>query len=476
MTCTPHANSDRLLCTLGCCLLACCLLMMRAPFAAGYEFQLAADDESASSLVGVSIIIESRGVRDTVEINGKVLPKYSPVIIQEFPFTGVVLDQQNYVMTFLGYRWVDIDNHEARISITTSEGQTLKGKLIGIDQHNGVAVIKLLDGKLKKTPVCAKCEIKDGAIVLAPNIRDAEKSEYQEAQILSASTGHRSLDPGAWVLKANHPFPDIGLPILSEDQKVLGFIASLDPMGMQTVVYPIAQLLGSAEKILKANGDVHIGWLGIYLDNSRPSVIPGVSIKRIEEGSPAQKAGLTPGDLLLKYDGRQIKDDVQFVQLVQDTALGTKVKMDIVRQGRPVSSTVVIGARKPMPNRGKLSFNLTGNFDPNANGIVPELTPANPRLLMGLGTEMLTPPLAEALQLPQQTGLLVLEVASNLPADNAGVVAGDIILSIDGQPIMDAPSFASFLLTHNWNAQSVLKVLRKGQERTIVVQLPTQGQ
>jgi hypothetical protein len=63
-----------------------------------------------------------------------------------------------------------------------------------------------------------------------------------------------------------------------------------------------------------------------------------------------------------------------------------------VRQGRPVSLTVVIGARKPVQNRGKLSLNLTGSFYPNSNGIIPELTPANPRLLMGLGTEMLTPP------------------------------------------------------------------------------------
>jgi serine protease Do len=378
-------------------------------------------------------------------------------------------------MTFLGYRWVDIDNHRARIAITTNEGRKLNGKLVGIDQHNGVAVIKLLDGKLKKTPVCVQCEIKDGAMVMVPVIKETEKSEYQEAQILSASTGHRSLDPEAWIMKVNHPFPDIGLPILSEDQSVLGFIASLDPMGMQTVVYPISQLIASAEKILKADGDVRIGWLGVYLDSSRPSVGPGVSIKRIEQGSPAQKAGLTAGDLLLKYDGRQIKDDVQFVQLVQDTAIGSKVKLDFVRQGRPVSNTVVVGARKPVPNRSRFSFNLTGAFDPNAKGIIPELTPPNPRLLMGLGTEMLTPPLAEALQLPQQTGLLVLEVAPNLAADQAGVLAGDIILSIDGQPIMDAPSFASFLLTHPWGTQSILKVLRKGVERTIVVQLPTQG-
>jgi len=91
---------------------------------------------------------------------------------------------------------------------------------------------------------------------------------------------------------------------------------------------------------------------------------------------------------------------------------------------------------------------------------------------MGLSTEMLNPALADALHLPGQTGLLVLNVGQDLPAGKAGVLAGDVITSIDGQPIMDAPSFASFLMTHTWEAQSVMKVLRKGMERTIVVQIP----
>jgi S1-C subfamily serine protease len=118
-----------------------------------------------------------------------------------------------------------------------------------------------------------------------------------------------------------------------------------------------------------------------------------------------------------------------------------------------------------------LSFNLTGSFDFEGRGIFPELSPPNPRLLMGLSTEMLTPPLAEALQMPGRTGLLVLGVAPNMPAERAGVRVGDLIVSIDGQPILDPLGFASFLQTHAWGTQSVLNVLRKGTEVTILVQL-----
>jgi len=118
-----------------------------------------------------------------------------------------------------------------------------------------------------------------------------------------------------------------------------------------------------------------------------------------------------------------------------------------------------------------LSFNLTGSFDLEGRGLIPELSPPNPRLLMGLSTEMLTPLLAEALQMPGRTGLLVLGVAPDMPAERAGVHVGDIIVSIDGQPITEPSGFASFLQTHAWGTQSVLNVLRKGTEVTILVQL-----
>jgi S1-C subfamily serine protease len=134
----------------------------------------------------------------------------------------------------------------------------------------------------------------------------------------------------------------------------------------------------------------------------------------------------------------------------------------------------LIEARKPQESGGGLSFDLTGALDPAAKEIVPELTPRNPRLLMGLSTEMLNPQLADALHLPGQTGLLVINTAREMPAERAGVLAGDVIISIDGQPITDASSFASFLMTHAWGGESILKVLRNGVEHTLVVQIPDQ--
>jgi serine protease Do len=269
----------------------------------------------------------------------------------------------------------------------------------------------------------------------------------------------------------NRRLPDIGLPVLTRDHRVLGFVASQDPLDGETVVHPISQLLSSAEKILRTGGDIRIGWLGVFLDVSDHSAGSGVKVLRVETDSPAQKAGLAAGDILLKLDGREIGNATQFVQLIQNTPIGAKVNLDIVRQGRMTSNTALVEPRKLSQQREKLSFNLTSRADPEGKRLMPQLAPASPRLLMGLSTEMLTPSLAEGLQMPGRTGLLVLGVAQNMPADRAGVRVGDIIVSIDGQPIIHPSGFASFLQTHAWSMQSVFKILRKGTEQTIIVQL-----
>jgi serine protease Do len=456
-------------------LLICFSMAAGSPFASASGF--AAGEDWAPTLLHVNIIVETRDARNTIEINGKRLSNYSPVIIQDFPSVGIALDKPNYVMTFLGYRWLDIYNKDAKIFITSGEGKKWGGRLVGIDQTNGVAVIELLEGKLDKTPVCVQCEIKDGLAVMAPVVGDPDRSKYREAQVLSVGNGSSALNPRAWILTTNRPFPDIGMPILTTDHRILGFIAGLDPMDMRTVVYPVSQLLSSAERILKTGGDIRTGWMGVMLDASGRLEGPGVAVLRVEPNSPAQKAGLIPGDVLVQFGGHEIKSAPQFIQLVQNSPIGSSVKLDIIRQGHRVPNAVVsIEARKVVQTQGRFSFNLTGAFDASAKGIIPELKPQNPRLLMGLSTEMLTPPLADALHLPGQTGLLVIDVAQKMPADQAGVMPGDVITSIDGQPIIDAPGFATFLLTHPWGAQSVMKMIRKGSERTVVVHLPQMDQ
>jgi S1-C subfamily serine protease len=108
-------------------------------------------------------------------------------------------------------------------------------------------------------------------------------------------------------------------------------------------------------------------------------------------------------------------------------------------------------------------------------GAIPNTEPLIPRPLVGLEAIMLTPDLADALQLPEQTGLLVTQVARQMPADLAGVRVGDVIVAMDGQPITDAQNFSAYLHSGSWGTQLALRVSRKGVQSTITIQLPAMG-
>ena len=398
-------------------------------------------------LVQVSIISEFRGPRGNVILNGKILRDYSPLIIQDFSSVGVVLDDDGHVMTFLSYRWVDIQSENPRIEISNRDGQKLPGKLIGIDQRNGVAVVLATEGKLKKTAVCETCESKAGASVLVPSARDTGAIKFGETRMVASGGRAGTFAPSALLAPYPQPFSDISLPVLNREFQVIGLMTGIDYTDAG-VVYPVKQLLDSARQVIKANGDIRVGWLGVMLED----VPAGVQVQGIEPNSPALEAGLNPRDFLIRYNSLPVENALQLIDLVQNSTIGSSAKIDISRQGKPLSLTAKIRERQAQAAQNRLSLN-------------------SPRPRVGLDTTPLTPDLADALQMPGQTGLLVTGVLPQTPAAAAGVLEGDVIIAMDGHPIFDINSFASYWQSYGLGSRLVLTVLRKGIQRSISVNL-----
>ena len=400
-------------------------------------------------IVRVSIISEFYGPKGNVILNGEILRDYSPLIIQDFSSAGVVLDDKGHVMTLLSYRWVDIQSENPRIEISSRNGQKLPGKLIGIDQRSGVAVIKATEGKLRKTAVCESCESKDGARVLVPfsPARDLGAARFGETMVVASGGGSGALAPGALLAPYPQPFSDISLPVLNREFQVIGLMTSMDSTDA-VAVYPVKQLLDSARQVIKAGGNIKVGWLGIILQD----VPAGVQVEGVEPDSPARAAGLIPRDFLIRYNSLAVENARQFIGLVQNSSVGSSVKIEISRQGKPMSLTAKIRERQIQTAKNRLSLN-------------------SPKPLVGLDTVLITPDLADALQMPGQTGLLVTGVVPQTPASAAGVLEGDVIIAMDGQPIFDVNSFASYWQSHGLSSRLVLTVLRKGTKRSINVKL-----
>jgi serine protease Do len=440
------------------------------------QVRTANDGRAESTLVRVDITLKRLGDPEPVEIAGRKFSDYRPQVIETFPSTGVVFDAAGNILTFLGYSWVDCQGPDPIIDVTTASGRRFRGMMVGIDQSIGVAVVRGSEQEhLARTPFCLRCDVKGGATVVFTE--PAKFSQFYQAQILSVD--HRNQPVGgyeSWIVTVDRPLPGIGAPILDSTRRVLGFVAGQsplpnDPNATETVVYPIAQLLSSAEKVLRAGGDIRTGWFGVYLVDLQKSGNPGVMIKGVQEDSPAEKAGLRANDFLARWNGNEIRDASHFIQMVQDTSIGSTARVEFVRDGRPMIVETLIEARKPQKSGSRVAFDLTRMVH-IAQAEMSQTARALQTHLDGLDFVALTPQLAEFLQIPGQTGLLVASVEPDAPFGLAGVLAGDIITAIDGQSVAEPSLLSARVQALSGGGTLSVKLLRKGTEQSATIQLP----
>jgi len=431
-----------------------------------------------STLVRVDFTTQRHG-GDAVEINGRRVPDYHPRIVRVVTSPGVVMDDQSHILTFLGYRWVDILSPKPVIHVMVAQGVKSRAKLVGIDQSVGVAVVQAEARGLSKTPVCEQCPIEEGASVVTIAPLGAELPRFQSLEVLSVGQGMAGQPQQGWEVTVKNRLPNGGGPLLDAEHRVLGFVAgqqipSQDPAGVRTIVFPISQLLSSARRILQVGGDIRTGWLGVFLTESSEDQSNGVLIRSVLKDSPASKAGLLPDDRIVKWNGRRVLDPRQFIQMVQDTPIGSRATLDLVRAGQSISVAASIEARRPHEEneRFELHFPAMNPFAAHAAATPLETRKNGAAGMTGITTVRLTAQLADFLQMPGRAGLLVSDVRPDTPFAKAGIRVGDVIVSVDEKPVLDPQAFAS-LLGPEWSKRRlVLQLLRRGSEFTITLQIP----
>jgi serine protease Do len=189
----------------------------------------------------------------------------------------------------------------------------------------------------------------------------------------------------------------------------------------------------------------------------------GVGVEKVVENSPAEKAGLQKSDVIVRFDGEEVKSTAKFTRLISEVAPDQKAKLTIVRGGEEREITVTMGKRQPfvfergqafpaqgfpsmpsMPNMQNIpsmpempkmqEFKLTddmfkgNNFVWNFNG----------GRKIGVVSEPLTKQLGDHFGIADGKGLLVMEVREGSPAGKAGIKAGDIIVEAGGRPVAEA--------------------------------------
>lgn len=241
--------------------------------------------------------------------------------------------------------------------------------------------------------------------------------------------------------------------------------------GLQSSV-PMMAFQGVAE------GGSYLGVFVAEIDAQRAKALKlpeerGVEITRVEPGSPAEKAGLKSGDVVLGYGGEQIEGMKQFQRIIRETPAGRHVNLSIFRNGAPQTIPVVIGAMKSamfhFPEGGAL---LTPQIT-TPDVLVPDL----PQILsgarspvLGVETEPLSPQLASFFGVSQ--GVLVRSVLHGSAAEKAGIKAGDIITKADDMEIGDPGRLSMAVRSAFMNQKPIaLKLVRNKQQMSMTVTL-----
>ena len=209
----------------------------------------------------------------------------------------------------------------------------------------------------------------------------------------------------------------------------------------------------------------------------------GAIVKSVQSDTPAEKAGLQEGDVILRYEGEAVLSAAQLARLVRETPSGRTVSIEVSRGGatQKVSATLAEG-------RDRLHV---GDFDIDIPEIpvppVPPMPPISPEVFrwdgrgrsfhfdargprkLGIEYQELSPQLAEYFKV--EKGVLVTSVDENGPAAKAGLKAGDVIVKFDGEAIADADDLRDQVRKAESGKDVALTVQRDGRPVDLTVKL-----
>jgi len=310
------------------------------------------------------------------------------------------------------------------VIVKLSDQREFPAKVVGLDRATDVAVLKIAAKDLPTVTIGDASRIRVGEWVLAIGSPYGFENTVT-AGIVSATA--RGLPNQSYVPFIQTDVPvnpgNSGGPLFNSRGEVIGINSQIysDTGGYQGLSFAIpidvAMKIG---KQLASAGTVHRGWIGATVqDVTQPLAdafgLPkpgGVLVSSVENDSPAAKAGLQAGDVILKFDGQDLKRSGELPPRVADLKPGTKATLDVWRRGEATQISLSVGERH-------------ADAQPQADSAVP----AQGRL--GLAVRSLSPD--EARSIDEKGGLLVESVLG--PAARAGVQPGDVVLAVNGETV-----------------------------------------
>ncbi|RLB16010.1 MAG: peptidase [Deltaproteobacteria bacterium] len=366
--------------------------------------------------------------------------------------SGFVISSDGFIVT---------NNHVVKkateIKVKLDSGKEYDAKIVGRDPKTDLALIKVMPDKNFPEPV----KLGNSDVIRVGDWVMAVGNPFGLGQtvttgIISAKgriIGAGPYDDFLQTDAAINP-GNSGGPLFNMKGEVVGINTAIIARG-QNIGFAIP--INMAKELLPQlkSGKIIRGWLGVMIQDITSelaksfglSTTKGVLVSDVTKGSPADKAGLERGDVIKRFNGKEVKDSHMLSRTVAATRPKTKVTIDIVRDGKEKSLQVLIGT---MPK--------------SQEAVSPENANA-----WGLTVQEMSPDLARHLNLnPDEEGVVISGVKPGSPAAEAGLRPGDIIKEVDRKEIKDLDDYQRAMQKAT-KSGSVLFLIKRGDGTLFVV-------
>jgi serine protease Do len=338
--------------------------------------------------------------------------------------TGVIVDAGGIIAT---------NNHVVagakRLEVTLQDGRKLPAEVVGTDPETDLALLSVKEKDLPAAKLGDSTLLEPGEWVVAvgnPFGLDHTVTVGVVSATRRSGIGVASYENFIQTDAAINP-GNSGGPLLNLDGEVIGINTAIRTSngGSDGISFAIpSNTLAKVLPELVHDGRVSRGWLGVSLQPLTPELAKsfelasptGALISEVLSDTPAAEAGLRPGDVVLSIQGKDVRDDGELREAVAALAPGTEADLTLLRDGEQKSITVQLGER---PGRDVLARRET----------------RAPRGSESFGLRLGDVPRNLARELELSGGAVVREVLPDSPAARAGLMPGDVILSVDEHEI-----------------------------------------
>jgi serine protease Do len=381
--------------------------------------------------------------------------------------SGVIVDPDGYIVTnahvVRGAQQVRIAVHEQASgqSILARTSRTVVGQVVGIDVETDLAVVRIDEPKLTALTFGDSDDLRAGQLVLAFGsplglnnsvslgvVSAVARQLEPESPMIYVQTD-ASINPGS----SGGPLVDVNGRLVGINTLIVSQAGGNEGLGFAAP----SNIVRNVYDQIRKNGRVRRGEIGVRAQTVTPVLAAGLGLPRdygvvladVRPGTPAARAGLGPGDLVISLDGKPLENGRQFQVGLYRRGVGDFVTLDILRGGAPLKVVVSIAERHdPLGN-------LAGSVDARQN-LVPRLG------VLGVN---LDPQIAAMLPMIRtQSGVVIAStVPGAIDSRDGGLAPGDIVYAVNRKAVSGLDELRTILNAFKPGDAVVLHLERQGE-------------